>query len=73
MPNKFNANCRHHIPKMKFTVRNWAKYDSALRVRGSLTLWYTAGSMDHLAALPCNTSGGQCFYAGLALLPDGMT
>jgi hypothetical protein len=30
MPNKFNGKCRHHIPKMKFTVRNWAEYDAAL-------------------------------------------
>jgi len=37
MPNKFNAKCRHHIPKMKYTVRNWAEYDAALRARGSLT------------------------------------
>jgi hypothetical protein len=23
MPNKHNAELRHHIPKMKFRVRNW--------------------------------------------------
>jgi hypothetical protein len=27
---------------MKYTVRNWAEYDSALRARGSLTSWVTA-------------------------------
>jgi len=46
MPNKFNAKCRHHIPKMKYTVRNWAEYDAALRARGSLTLWVTAEAME---------------------------
>lgn len=38
MPNKHNANGRHHIPKMKFRVRNWREYDAALRTRGSLKL-----------------------------------
>ena len=36
MPNKHNAERRHHIPKMKFRVRNWAQYDAGLRRRGSL-------------------------------------
>ena len=67
MPNKFNAKCRHHIPKMKFTVRNWAEYDAALRARGSLTLWVTDEAMNHWAALPRSTPGGQCFYSDLAI------
>jgi transposase len=67
MPNKFNAKCRHHIPKMKFTVRNWAEYDAALRARGSLTLWVTDDAMDQWAALPRSTPGGQCFYSDLAI------
>ena len=28
MPNKHNALRRHHIPKMKFRVKNWAEYDA---------------------------------------------
>lgn len=67
MPNKHNAKCRHHIPKMKFSVRNWAKYDAALRARGSLTLWVTAEAMDHWASEPRSTPGGQCFYSDLAI------
>jgi AraC-like DNA-binding protein len=67
MPNKFNAKCRRHIPKMKYTVRNWAEYDAALRAGGSLTLWVTAQALDHLTALPRSTPGGQCFYSDLAI------
>jgi hypothetical protein len=67
MPNKFNAKCRHHIPKMKFTVLNWAEYDAALRARGSLTLWVTEAAMHHWAAQPRSTPGGQCFYSDLAI------
>jgi len=58
MPNKHNANCRHHIPKMKYAVRNWRKYDAALRARGSLTLWVTPEAIDLWAALPRITRDG---------------
>ena len=39
MPHKYNADRRHHIPKMAFKVQNWAAYEAGLRRRGSLTLW----------------------------------
>jgi Transposase DDE domain len=39
MPNKHNADRRHHIPKMVFKVQNWPEYEAGLRRRGSLTLW----------------------------------
>jgi hypothetical protein len=32
---------RHHIPKQRHRVTNWAAYDIALRQRGSLTVWFT--------------------------------
>jgi hypothetical protein len=38
MPHKYNADRRHHIPKMSFKVRNWPAYEAGLRRRGSLTL-----------------------------------
>jgi hypothetical protein len=37
MPFKLNQDRRHHIPKQKHKVANWAEYDAALRQRGSLT------------------------------------
>jgi hypothetical protein len=45
MPNKHNAKRRHHIAKMKYSVRNWREYDAALRARGSLTMWLTPDAM----------------------------
>jgi hypothetical protein len=49
MPNKHNEKRRHHIPKIKFKVTNWAEYNAGLRRRGSLTLWVTdrADSLRH--------------------------
>ena len=41
MPHKANAACRHHIPRAKRRVTNWAEYDAALRQRGSLTVWFS--------------------------------
>ena len=41
MPFKANADRRHHIPKQKRKVTNWAAYDASLGQRGSLTVWFT--------------------------------
>jgi hypothetical protein len=41
MPHKANAARRHHIPRPKRRVTNWAAYNEALRQRGSLTVWFT--------------------------------
>jgi hypothetical protein len=41
MPHKYNADRRHHIPKMAHRVTNWPEYEAGLRSRGSLTLWIT--------------------------------
>jgi len=67
MPNKHNARCRHHTPKMNFLVRNWAESDAAFRACGSLTLWVTPEAMNHWAAQPRSTPGGQGFYSDLAI------
>jgi len=39
VPFKMNANRRHHIPRQRHRVTNWAEYDAGLRQRGSLTVW----------------------------------
>jgi hypothetical protein len=67
MPNKHNASCRHHIPKMKFQVKNWAEYDAGLRRRGSLTLWVTPEVLDGWQAARRTTPGGQSSYSELAI------
>jgi hypothetical protein len=67
MPNKHNALRRHHIPKMKFSVKNWAEYDAGLRRRGSLTLWVTAEVLNSWQAPRRATPGGQSSYSELAI------
>jgi transposase len=67
MPNKHNASRRHHIPKMKFRVNNWAEYDAGLRRRGSLTFWITPEVLDGWQAARRTTPGGQSSYSELAI------
>jgi len=45
VPFKVNQDRRHHIPRQRHKVTNWAEYDAALRQRGSLTLWFTEAAI----------------------------
>ena len=67
MPFKTNADRRHHIPKQKQRVTNWAEYDAGLRARGSLTVWFTPEAVAAWAAAPRLTRGGQPSYSDLAI------
>ena len=67
MPFKANAARRHHIPKQKHRVTNWAEYDAGLRARGSLTVWFTPEAVAAWRAEPRTGRGGQPFYSALAV------
>src|SRR4051812_49760573 len=67
LPFKANAARRHHIPKQRHRVTNWAAYDAALRARGSLTVWFTPAAVAAWAAAPRTTRGGQPSYSDLAI------
>jgi hypothetical protein len=68
MPFKANAARRHHIPKQKRKLTNWAAYDASLRQRGSLTVWFTDEAIAAWQAAPRTTRGGQPWYSPLAIL-----
>jgi hypothetical protein len=67
VPFKANAARRHHIPKQRHRVTNWAEYDAALRQRGSLTIWFTEEAIAAWRAEPRRTRGGQPHYSALAI------
>jgi Transposase DDE domain len=67
VPFKANQDRRHHIPKQRHRVTNWAAYDSALRQRGSLTVWFTEAAIAGWKAEPRGTRGGQPRYSELAI------
>jgi hypothetical protein len=67
VPFKTNAARRHHIPKQRHRVTNWAEYDAALRQRGSLTVWFSDEAIAAWRAEPRTTRGGQPHYSALAI------
>src|SRR5829696_4403980 len=68
LPFKLNQAGRHHIPRQKHKVANWAEYDASLRQRGSLTVWFTEEAIQAWVAEPRTTRGGQPWYSELAIL-----
>ena len=67
MPFKANASRRHHIPRQRHRVRNWAEYNAGLRARGSLTIWFTPEAVERWRAATRTTPGGQRTYSDLAI------
>jgi hypothetical protein len=68
VPFKVNQDRRHHIPRQRHKVTNWAEYDVALRQRGSLTIWFTEAAIAAWRAAPRTTPGGQPHYSALAIM-----
>src|SRR3954447_899564 len=68
MPFKANHDRRHHIPKQRHRVTNWAVYDAGLRARGSLTVWFTTEAIEAWRAEPRTGRGGQPRYSSLAII-----
>ena len=67
MPHKANAACRHHIPRAKRRVTNWAEYDAALRQRGSPTAWFSEEAIAGWKASPRTTRGGRPLFSNMAI------
>ena len=68
VPFKAHAARRHHVPKQRHQVTEWAQYDAALRQRGSLTVWFTEAAIAARRAKPRAMPGGQPPYSALAIL-----
>jgi hypothetical protein len=67
MPFKHHASRRHHIPKARYRIRNWAAYEAGLRRRGDLTLWIDETAIAGWQAERRTTPGGQPRYSDLAI------
>jgi hypothetical protein len=67
VPFKANADRRHHIPKQRHKVTNWAAYDAGLRARGSLTVWFSEAAVEGWRAEARTGRGGQPKYSALAI------
>jgi DDE family transposase len=67
LPFEAQADRRHHIPKQRHRVTNWAEYDAGLRARGSLTVWFTPEAIEGWRAEARTGRGGQPTYSSLAI------
>jgi hypothetical protein len=67
LPFKYHAEHRHHIPKPRYRVTNWAEYDASLKRRGSPTVWFTDEAIQAWRAEPRTTPGGQPHYSAVAI------
>jgi IS5 family transposase len=67
VPFKFHSKGRRHIPRQRHRVTNWRDYDTALRNRGSLTIWFTDEALAGWKEQPRTTPGGQPHYSDLAI------
>src|SRR5260370_22323818 len=65
LPFKNLADRRHHIPKQRHRVTNWAVYDAGLRGCGSLTIWFTEAAIAAWRSAPRTTRGGPPHYSSL--------
>jgi hypothetical protein len=66
VPFKFHSKGRRHILRQRHRVTNWRDCDTALRNRGSLTIWFTDEALAGWKAQPRTTPSGQPHYSDLA-------
>ena len=67
MPYKANEPRRRKIPKARYGLENWVEYDTALRRRGSLTVWVTPEAIAAWAPAPTGRRGRPRRYSDLAI------
>jgi hypothetical protein len=67
MPHKYNADRRHHIPRLRRRVTNWAEYKEVLRQKSGLTVWLTDEAIFAWKAVPRTTPGDQLRYSDLVI------
>ena len=53
--------------KTKYRIKNWPKYNQALKQRGSLELWINADLPDNWRAEPSGRPGNQPIYSDFAI------
>ncbi len=67
MPYKANESRRHKIPKARYKIENWAEYNTALRRRGSLTVWVTPEAIAAWAPATTGRRGRPRSYSDIAI------
>ena len=64
---KYPKRSQYKHSKSRYRVRNWPEYESALRCRGDVTVWFSENALDAWRAEPSGKPGGQRTYADIAI------
>lgn len=67
MPNRYPKRSQYQYTKKSYRLRNWPAYESALRKRGDLTIWFSADAIKAWRAPASGTPGGQRLYSDLTI------
>ncbi len=64
---KYPKRSQYKYSKSRYRVRNWPQYESALRRRGDLTIWFSEDAIQAWHAPTSGKPGGQRVYANIAI------
>ena len=64
---KYPKRSQYKHAKSRYRVRNWPQYESALRRRGDVTIWFSEDAIEAWRAPANGRPGGQRKYADLAI------
>lgn len=67
MPHCYPKRSQYKYTKKPYRVRNWREYETALRKRGELTLWFSEEVIQAWHAPAGSRPGGQRIYSDLAI------
>jgi hypothetical protein len=67
MPRRYPKHGQLKYTKKPYRVRNWNEYETALRNRGDLTLWFSEDAFEAWHTPVGSKRGGQQIYSDLAI------
>ncbi len=67
VPYKHTESRRHKFTKPRYRVTNWSEYNSALRQRGDVTIWFTTEAIDHWHPTKTGVRGRPQLYSDHAI------
>jgi len=67
MAYRYPKRSQYKYTKKSYHVRNWPEYETALRKRGELTLWFSGEAIQAWQAPASGKPGGQRIYSDLAI------
>ena len=64
---RYPKRSQYKYTRKPYRIRNWAQYETALRKRGELTLWFSEDAIEAWRQSPSSVPGGQRTYSDIAI------